>query len=289
MDEELSELPLDGVGAQLVRARKKAKLSRAEVAERTKIPERHLEAIEDGRFGALPARTYAVGFSRSYARAVGADEAAIVEQVRRELAFGDPDAQRRAPSGFEPGDPSRVSSAKFAWLSGLAALIVVVIGLLWYNRAVVPAGSLPSILPAETAAPAQPLPASAAPAAPAAAATTPVVFTADGPAWVRFTDAKGTKLLEKELTIGETFTVPEGAGEVFLRTAHPEALSITVGGQPVPRIADVQKTVSQVPVTGPALLARTAPGAPGAASAAPTAPAAAPSASNPATPLPPPN
>jgi cytoskeletal protein RodZ len=57
MEEEVSELPLDGVGAMLVRARKKAKLSRADVAERTKNPERHLEAIDDGRLGALPART----------------------------------------------------------------------------------------------------------------------------------------------------------------------------------------------------------------------------------------
>lgn len=261
----------------LVRARKKAKLSRADVAERTKIPERHLEAIEDGRFGALPARTYAVGFSRSYARAVGADEAAIVDKVRQELAFGDPDAQRRVLSSYDPGDPARVSSAKFAWLSGLAALIVVVIGLLWYNRAVVPTGALPSILPSETAAaPVQPAGAQPAPV-PAAPATTPVVFTADGPAWVRFTDAGGKKLLEKELAIGETYTVPEGAGDVFLRTAHPEALSITVGGRAVPRIADEQKTVSQVAVTGPALLARQAPGAAPASSAASPPPAAAPS------------
>jgi cytoskeletal protein RodZ len=259
MDEEVSELPLDGVGALLVRARKKAKLSRAEVAERTKIPERHLEAIEDGRFGALPARTYAVGFSRSYARAVGADENAIVERVRQELAFGDPEAQRRTLSSFDPGDPARVSSAKFAWLSGLAALIVVVIGLLWYNSAVVPTGALPSILPAETTAPAQPVPAQSPPLA--APANTPVVFTADGPAWVRFSDAGGKTLLEKELAIGETYTVPDSSGEVFLRTAHPEALSITVGGQAVPRIADEQKTVSQVPVTGAALLARSVPGA----------------------------
>ena len=32
-----------------------------------------------GKFGELPARTYAIGFSRTYARAVGLDEAAVLD------------------------------------------------------------------------------------------------------------------------------------------------------------------------------------------------------------------
>ena len=74
--------------------------------------------------------------------------------------------------------------------------------------------------------------------------------------WVKFTDAQGNQLFQKELAQGEAFTVPTDKGEVFLRTARPEALAITIGGQAVPKIADVQQTISNYPVSAAALLAR---------------------------------
>ena len=40
---------------------------------------------------------------------------------------------------------------------------------------------------------------------------------------------------------------------------RPEALAITVGGRPVPKLAETQKTMKDVPVTAAALLARGAP------------------------------
>ena len=58
-DEASAELPLDGAGGRLRRAREAQGLSRADIAQRTRIPERHLAAIEQGDFAALPARTYA--------------------------------------------------------------------------------------------------------------------------------------------------------------------------------------------------------------------------------------
>ena len=78
------ELPLMGVGERLRRAREAAGKSLAEIAAETRIPQRHLTLIEDGAFDALPARTYAVGFSRSYASAVGLDPRAIADEVRAE-------------------------------------------------------------------------------------------------------------------------------------------------------------------------------------------------------------
>ncbi len=60
--EDVAELPLDPAGVRLRRAREAAGLSRADIAARTKIAERHLASIEEGNFAALASRAYAVGF-----------------------------------------------------------------------------------------------------------------------------------------------------------------------------------------------------------------------------------
>ncbi len=254
-----AELPLETVGARLLRAREAAGMSRAQLAAITKIPERHLAAIEASNFAALPARTYAVGFSRSYAKAVGLAENDIVSAVRGEIADQEPDLSRRPMPVFEPGDPARVPAARFAWLAALAALIVVLVGFAFAWRSYyLPSGTLPSILPQETQAPSAP----AIQPAPAAAVSGPVVFTALAPAvWVKFYDNTGRQLMQKEMAQGETWTVPGDLPDVRVWTAHPEALGITVGGTAVPRLAETQQTVKDVSVTAVSLLARAVPGA----------------------------
>jgi hypothetical protein len=104
----------------------------------------------------------------------------------------------------------------------------------------------------------------AAPAAsPAAAPAGPVVFTAleDG-VWVKFYDASGQQLLEKELARGESYTVPVEASGPKIWTGRPDALTITVGGRTVPKLAEAQVTMKDVPVSAEALLARAAVAAP---------------------------
>ncbi|PKB14722.1 cytoskeletal protein RodZ [Novosphingobium kunmingense] len=252
------QLPLDNVGARLARAREASGMSRAQLSNVTKIPERHLAAIEASDFSALPARTYAVGFSRSVAKALGLDDREVVDAVRVELANQEPPPLRGIPA-FEPGDPARVPGARFAWIAALAALVVIVAGVAFAWRSYyAPAGELPSILSEPNAAAPAAAPPPVAVAAPAPA-NGPVVFTAQAPAvWVKFTDGSGKQLLQKELQQGEAWTVPQDVADVKLWTAHPEALAITIGGQPVPKLSDVQKTVRDVPVTASALLARAA-------------------------------
>ena len=73
LPDDIAQEPV-GVGQILREAREQAKLDLSQVSAQTRIPERHLLAIENGDFGALPARTYAVGFSRTYAKTLGLDE-----------------------------------------------------------------------------------------------------------------------------------------------------------------------------------------------------------------------
>ena len=252
-DNEVAEaqLPLDNAGARLLRAREAAGMSRAQACAILRIPERHLVAIETGDYGALPARTYAVGFSRSYAKVVGLDPVEIVNAVRSELDAQEPAEPRRAVQTFEPGDPARVPGGGLVWLAAMGIVVVLVAVFFFARPMIAPAVELPSIV--ETPAPA---PVAAAPApAPVNAGT--VVFTATAPkVWVKFTDAAGNQLLQKELVQGESWTIPADQVDVRLATARPDALAITVNGQPVARLSDKQQSINNVPVTAAALLAR---------------------------------
>jgi cytoskeleton protein RodZ len=246
------ELPRDSAGPALRRAREARGLGLAEIGELTKIPERHLQTIEDGNFAALPARAYAVGFARTYARAVGLDEREVARMVRDELDGAPSDQGIARPNTFDPGDPARIPSSRFALLAAALAVAVIVVGLVFWRNFYSPAAELPPIVADEPAA------GTAPPAAlPAQAAGGPVVFTAMIPdLWVRLYDADGAPLLERSLNQGERFEVPTDAKAPMLWTAHPEALAITVGGREVPRLAETQQTVKDVPVNAAALLAR---------------------------------
>ena len=128
-----------GVAARLCAAREKAGLSRPDVASRTKIPERHLISLEAGDFNAVGGRAYAIGFTRSYARAVGLNEAEITSELRAELGAYEADDDRRQIAKFEPGDPSRIPGRGTAWIAALGALAVIIAGVtLWRSNSAPP-------------------------------------------------------------------------------------------------------------------------------------------------------
>ena len=259
MSEELAveaQLPLETVGSRLRRARETAGMGIAALAAQTRISVRQIEAIEASNYAALPGRTSAIGFSRTLARMVGLDEAEIAASTRAELNESQADNHQRQAPTFEPGDPARVPSARLTWLALAGVALAVIAAIVFLPSLFSPAGSLPSILPAD-----QPsAPVAAAPTQPAAPAPAgPVVFTAlQAGVWVKFYDAAGNQLMQKELAQNESYSVPADKGEVLLWTARPDQLGITIGGQPVAKLSDVRMTVKDVAVSAEALLARRA-------------------------------
>jgi cytoskeleton protein RodZ len=257
------ELPLENAGARLRRAREQAGLSLGDIAARTKIAERHLVLIEEGNYAAMASRAYAIGFARNYARALGLDEKEIAASVRDDFDDMVSATDRRPAPAFEPGDPARVPGSRLAWIAALSALAAILLtALIWHNF-YTPGATLPDLTAPKGKAPA------AAQTQPAAAPAPggPVVFTATIPAvWVKFYDADGKQLLQKELAQGESFTVPPDAKGPMLWTARPDALQVTVGGQEVPRISTKQENVKDVLVSAAALLARPAGSPPAAVS-----------------------
>ena len=259
-------------GAMLAEARAAAKLELAEVSARTRIPQRHLAAIEAGDYAQLPSRTYAVGFSRTYARLLGLDERAVTEQVRLDLEAGNAQGAPLRPDRFEPGDPARVPSRKLAWFSALA-VVVLVIGAFTFYRTYFSPGLGPAPLTQPTAKAMQRITSGPGAARPAAAAPSgPVVFTslADG-TWVKFYDGAGKRLFEGQMAKGQSFTVPAEAQGPKVWTGRPNALAVTIGGRPVPMLANTETVIKDVAVDAAALLAR--PATPAALPAAPVTPA----------------
>ncbi|MFC0204529.1 helix-turn-helix domain-containing protein [Novosphingobium soli] len=267
-------------GRQLRAAREAAGLSRADVAARTKIAERHLIAIEEDRLGDLAGRTYAVGFARTYARAVGLDEQAIAARVRRQLDSEVAERPAMAPS-FEPGDPARVPPRRIAWVAAIGVIVAIAVLLAFWSSFLSPQGELPDLIAqnagpdsGQTAGPAAPAAPAAAPQpTPSAAPAGPVMLTATGDqVWVKVTDATGAQVLQKELAQGESWTAPAGSSGLQLRTGRPDALQISVGGKALPPLSDKPQLMSGVSLAAADLLARSAATA-GAPAPAPATPA----------------
>lgn len=254
-NEAPGELPLDGAGQRLRRAREEAGLSIEQLASQTRIPQRHLEVIEQGNFGILPASTYAIGFSRTYARAVGLDEREVAREVRDELGVQRQHEAARE-SKFEPGDPARVPSRGLAWFSAFAALLLVAGGFAYFKDYFFP-GTGPGPLTRPEQVPPLAATSNAAAAAPAATPTGPVVFTAlQDDTWVKFYDANGDQLMQKQMAEGESYTVPPDVEGPQIWTGRPYAFAITVGGRSVPKLSEEDEILRDIPVSAEALLAR---------------------------------
>jgi cytoskeleton protein RodZ len=255
------------VGEQLRIAREAAKLDLNDISTRTRIPLRHLTAIENGEYAELPSQTYAIGFAKSYARAIGLDEVVLGNELRTELGRSQPGT--RDADIYEPADPSRVPSRLLAWTAAMLALIIVIGYGVWrggYFDAADVVVSSP--VPAQTEAVA-----SAAPVAKPAATVGPgqVVLTATTPVWLRITDGSKTALFQKEMAVGEAYQLPLTATDPKILTGRPDALKVTIDGREVAPLGGPKTTVRNLGISAAALNARTPAASPSVAGLAPVA------------------
>lgn len=271
IEEEASLFPKTA-GERLREAREAMGLSLAEVAARTRVPTRHLEAIERSDYSGLPSPTYSVGFAKAYACAIGLDEVVIGRDVR-----GQSDEIQR-PLQYQPyetHDPKRQPPRGLVMATmAIAVLLLIGIGI-WYGTDWFRAQ--PS---AAATAPAAEIPPAAVEPQPASTpfAGGQVSLTATDTLWLRIYDAGRNTLFEKELQPGERYDVPAGADHPMINTGRPDALDVRVNGSLVPPLGDGRVSIKDVEISAAALLARggdAATGASGAQSAAPASPSAA--------------
>ncbi|MBL8646076.1 MAG: DUF4115 domain-containing protein [Sphingosinicella sp.] len=253
----------------------------ADIAHQTRVPLRHLTAIEEGKHDTLPALPYTIGFVKSYARILGLDPDTTAEQFRRETTKPD----RVIPTmDHEPIEDVRVPTRAAALLGivllGVVILAVAAWGLGWFGGdetpavAEAPAGSDDG---ATVAVDTPPAPQASSPGvaevpatdAATAAAATPapaiptggaIVVTAREDAWVKiYETGSGRSVFQGVMAAGDRYEVPADRQDLLLWTGRAGALDLTVGGTAIPPLGAATQTVRDVPLTAAGLAARAQP------------------------------
>lgn len=240
-------------GERLRAAREAQGLSLADIAARTRVPIRHLQAIESGDYSEMPTPTYAIGFAKAYARAVGEDEVTIARDVRARTASISAERQEYQP--YELDDPTRVPPRGLALIAGALALVVLLGALVWLGSGWF--GGSSSADTNEIAAQQTPVP------PPAAATPIPppanggqVTLTALNRVWVRIHDGGGKTLFENTMNAGDHFDVPAGADHPQLTVGRPDQLRLTLNGTALPPLGSGARPMKDVPIDAAALAAR---------------------------------
>ena len=284
------------IGARLAAARAAAGLDLADIARETRVPLRHLRAIEADTHDELPALPYAIGFVKALARAVGVDAEAASAQFKAETS-----KLPHAPVGvaLEPLDERRLPPRGVVVASVAATLLLLgglgAYGAGWFDApvpsapqvAAVPAPSATSPAPAltqgvtplpsaTTGVAVQPTVQTTAPlSAPPPSATAPLAVAQPAPAgapgsvsivaaddsWIRIThlDAATGRIASLKtglLAKGERYDLPPGETGARLWTGRAGALQISVAGRSVPPLGGPVETVKNVSLDPAALLAR---------------------------------
>ena len=121
-------------GLLLRRARESRGLSLNEVAEKTRISPRWIQALEDAQLDILPAPVFVSGYLRSYARLVGLDGALLLSRYQ-ELARKRAQALAPVERGFtvrRHGQPIQVPTWAIAML--LSVVTALVLAALWLTN-----------------------------------------------------------------------------------------------------------------------------------------------------------
>ena len=239
------------VGEKLRDARLAQGLELSDVAARTRVPLRHLTAIEASDYSGLPSPTYAIGFVKAYARAVGADEVALARELREETSSTF--AAREVYERYDPEDPVREPSSGLAWAGAIVAVLLLAAVGLWYGTDLFRGGTTAAPEPTPTAL--------ATPDAAPSEATPPatggqVTLIATQQVWLRIYDAAGTRLYEKEMAAGERYDVPSDANAPMINLGRPEAVQVTIDGVQVAALGRPGVAIKDVPISADALRAR---------------------------------
>lgn len=181
-------------GRKLSEARRQRGWTIDEVADRIRVRKEFLEALEDMNIKLLPGKAYALAFLRSYARELGIEEKAIVDQFQDECAL------TREDAGKPLRNPTSKPRQRPPWAAA-AALVLIAAGFVGWR-------AVDSQLKSETEQGA----ASSSPASigvtPASTATTPqrvVEIRAVADAWLEARGPDGTVFLTRTLRAGDVY------------------------------------------------------------------------------------
>ncbi|HEY0510818.1 MAG TPA: helix-turn-helix domain-containing protein [Thermoanaerobaculia bacterium] len=236
-------------GDWLRRQRELREISLRDIADRTKISLRYLEAMEADRFDLLPAPIFAKGFLKEYARYVGLSPDDVVNHYLsvhhpEELADPKEDTKVRSrPKPVDPGQPAVRRNWSWSLLLAIAGLILLILVALAFffgdrlagtrRRAAPPHSGQASPMGAAPAQVSLQPPAAAPPPQPAPPPSAPIEVSLDfsKECWVEaVTDGKNRRA---ELHIqGESLQI-DAEKSVSLTLGNAGAVDVQVNGYPL--------------------------------------------------------
>jgi len=230
-------------GDWLRRQREMREISLRDIADRTKISLRYLEAMEADRFDLLPAPIFAKGFLREYARYVGLSPDDVVNHYlsvhhpeELETAVKDDTKVRSRPKAVDPGQPPVRRNWSYGLLLALVGLILLIlVGLAaWFvDRRHDQPSSLRQAPPIVSAPPApapKPPPVAASMPQPSAPLQVSLNFGQD--CWVEAVIDGGKSRISELRVQGEALQL-EAEKSIALTLGNAGAVEVQVNGYPL--------------------------------------------------------
>lgn len=241
---EKSEPGTGSFGSWLRRQREMREISLRDIADRTKISLRYLEAMEDDRFDLLPAPIFAKGFLREYARYVGLSPDEVVNHW---LSVQQPEELEETKHELRRRDKARRRN----WTWGLflllaGALLLALVAVFSHysekrredsSRQAPPAMAAPPAAESLAKAPPQP------PEPPKAPLEVTLDFSQD--CWVDVV-IDGKNRSQETRAQGESLPLQAKESIVFLKLGNAGAVDIQVNGYPLPLNAKPGEVVSDL-------------------------------------------
>lgn len=242
-------------GERLRLAREERGLTLADIAAQTRISLKHLEGIEKSDYSTLPSLTYAIGFARGYARAVGLDEVAIARDVRAR-SHETPTAPLRAPTEeYDLADVRRGPGRGVVIGALLVAVLLVIAAVIHFGTGWSGGGTAQDVVATEPTDATGPAVAAAPAPSLAPAAAGQVTLTATNEVWLKVADVTGT-LFQGTLHAGDHYDVPATAQQPKLTVGRPDQLTVTLNGSQLPPLGDGRRALSDLPIDPASLTAR---------------------------------
>ena len=124
------------IGELLQQERESKQISRAELAQKIRVKEQFLEALEDNRFADLPAAVFVKGYIKGYARVLGFDSEPMLALLRRDFQEGDKGKlipQDFLKPSFRKSAISPSISLATSGIIGVFLILFLYIGIRWYS------------------------------------------------------------------------------------------------------------------------------------------------------------
>ncbi|MGD9979918.1 MAG: helix-turn-helix domain-containing protein [Hyphomonadaceae bacterium] len=208
-------------GRKLLEARQQRGWTLEAVADRIRVRKEFLEALEDMNVKLLPGKAYALAFLRSYARELGIEEKAIVDQFQDECALSREDVTKPIRN------PTSKPRQRPPWAAA-AVLVIIAAGFVVWRALDAQLGS-----ESEQVVAGAPLAGSqrVVPAATGAVETRVVEIRAVTDGWLEARGPDGTVFLSRTLRAGDVYR-PDPSPGWTLHARDGGAFELFVNGVP---------------------------------------------------------